>query len=52
MFKTCMTFLILWNTKEDILKNVGNQKFQYALISIELEVNRNWNWLSAFLKIH
>ncbi len=25
LFQTCMTFFFLWNVKEDILKNVGNQ---------------------------
>ncbi len=27
-FQTCITFFILLNTKEDILRNVGNQNTQ------------------------
>jgi len=32
LFQTCMSFFVLSNTKEDILKNVGNQR-------VEVQVN-------------
>ncbi len=46
-FQTCMTFFLLNNTKQDILKKAGNQ-FWFSLISIvlfvhKLEVNGIWN---------
>ncbi len=34
LFQTFMTDFLLWNTKEDILKNVGNQM---VLCSIDLD---------------
>ncbi len=33
LFQTCMTYLLLWNTKWDILKNAG---IQTASVSIDL----------------
>ncbi len=34
LFQTCMSFFLLWNIKEDILKNDGNQWFCWPLTSI------------------
>jgi len=57
LFQTCMSFFLLLNTKEDILKNVGNQTVDSShltpIVGKEntMEVNGYWE-LSGYQHSH
>ncbi len=58
-FQTCTIFFLLWNTKEDILQNAGNQNISgpidfhsICLSIIWVSMGTKPVWLPIFFKIY
>jgi len=57
LLQTCMSFFLLLKTKEDILKDVGNQTVNIVAIDFHSMFLLMWksmatvNWLTTFFKI-